>query len=264
MTSSNADSDFYELLGVSPDASGDEIRQAYRRLVRTVHPDMGGSAALFRMVQRAYETLGDPEQRAAYDDSSLPVSPVPDTYDPGPDYDDYGEYVDYDGPDPGWGSEYVYDAEDADAAEERWARRRWNHRWTRGRGGLVVTVTCASITAALFTLIAYMLIFRLDWLQPNEARRDFLSILLGEPMLTGIVVAVYGGVVSFSIWMGDFFGYLLWRFDVAVLVGLALWPLFYWDIASGHEEARYLWILAAWVAYRISVLVTAVVLEKDI
>jgi len=59
----------YEVLGVEADAPQDEIKAAYRRLSRQVHPDQGGSGALFRKVTEAYETLSDPARRAAYDDS---------------------------------------------------------------------------------------------------------------------------------------------------------------------------------------------------
>jgi restriction system protein len=60
---------YYEVLGVEADASQDDIKAAYRRLSRQVHPDQGGSGALFRKVTEAYETLSDPARRAAYDDS---------------------------------------------------------------------------------------------------------------------------------------------------------------------------------------------------
>lgn len=62
-----AERSLYEVLGVSSAATGEQIRAAYRRLLRTVHPDVGGNAALFSFVQDAYETLGDPAKRAAYD-----------------------------------------------------------------------------------------------------------------------------------------------------------------------------------------------------
>src|SRR5512134_2311344 len=58
------------MLNVSVDATGDEIKHAYRQLARQVHPDMQnkqGTAVLFRQVQEAYDVLSDPIKRAAYD-----------------------------------------------------------------------------------------------------------------------------------------------------------------------------------------------------
>jgi DnaJ domain len=52
-----APSSHYDILDVSPSATTAEIRAAYRRLVTQVHPDAGGSKALFRLVQEAYEAL---------------------------------------------------------------------------------------------------------------------------------------------------------------------------------------------------------------
>lgn len=57
----------YEVLGVAPDADPEEIKSAYRRLSLQVHPDRGGSAALFRALTESYEVLSDPRRRAAYD-----------------------------------------------------------------------------------------------------------------------------------------------------------------------------------------------------
>ena len=57
----------YEILGVDPDVEHDELRRAYRLRLRQTHPDTGGDAAVFIQVQRAWELVGTPELRAAYD-----------------------------------------------------------------------------------------------------------------------------------------------------------------------------------------------------
>ena len=62
--------DHYETLGVQRDASADEIKKAYRRLARELHPDVnpsGEAAERFKQVTHAYDVLSDPNQRQQYD-----------------------------------------------------------------------------------------------------------------------------------------------------------------------------------------------------
>jgi molecular chaperone DnaJ len=62
--------EFYQTLGVSKDASQDEIKKAYRKLSKQYHPDINkepGAEDKYKAVQEAYDTLGDEQKRASYD-----------------------------------------------------------------------------------------------------------------------------------------------------------------------------------------------------
>ncbi|KAL7001895.1 Chaperone protein dnaJ A6, chloroplastic [Sarracenia purpurea var. burkii] len=65
-----ADSDYYDVLGVSKNASKSEIKSAYRKLARSYHPDVNkepGAEQKFKDISNAYEVLSDDEKRSIYD-----------------------------------------------------------------------------------------------------------------------------------------------------------------------------------------------------
>ena len=71
----------YEVLGISQRASEEDVRHAYRRLVKAAHPDVAGDPTRFRLITEAYDVLSDPAQRQAYDrtlrPTSVPAPPAP-------------------------------------------------------------------------------------------------------------------------------------------------------------------------------------------
>jgi molecular chaperone DnaJ len=65
-----AKADYYEVLGVSRNANGDEIKKAFRKLAMEYHPDRNkdhGAEARFKQISEAYEVLSDNEKRSVYD-----------------------------------------------------------------------------------------------------------------------------------------------------------------------------------------------------
>jgi curved DNA-binding protein len=77
--------DYYAALGVARDADAEQIKKAYRKLARAHHPDVSSSPeaeARFKEVAEAYQTLKDPDKRAAYDE--LGRRPVGEEFAPPP------------------------------------------------------------------------------------------------------------------------------------------------------------------------------------
>lgn len=58
---------YYQILGVTKKSTNNEIKAAYRKLIKTSHPDVGGDPNRFYSIQKAYETLIDPDLREEYE-----------------------------------------------------------------------------------------------------------------------------------------------------------------------------------------------------
>jgi curved DNA-binding protein len=92
--------DYYAALGVPREASGDEIRKAFRRLARKYHPDVSkepDAEARMKEVNEAYAVLSDPEKRAAYDQLGRGYRPG-EEFRPPPDWDAGFEFSHHDMP----------------------------------------------------------------------------------------------------------------------------------------------------------------------
>lgn len=64
--------DFYKILGVQPNATLAEIRRAYRKRAKELHPDItGADSEAFRELVKAYETLSDAKSRSLFDESNM-------------------------------------------------------------------------------------------------------------------------------------------------------------------------------------------------
>src|SRR3954470_14232789 len=63
--------DYYKILGITKDASAEDIKKAYRKLARKYHPDLNPNDAeahkTFQQINEANEVLSDPEKRKKYD-----------------------------------------------------------------------------------------------------------------------------------------------------------------------------------------------------
>ncbi|NCT68074.1 MAG: DnaJ domain-containing protein [Rhodanobacteraceae bacterium] len=97
--------DYYDTLGVKPDASDADIKKAYRRLARKYHPDVSkeaGAEDKFKAVNEAYEALREPDRRKAYDQlraggyrSGDEFRGPPPSWQGGADFDADGDFSDF-------------------------------------------------------------------------------------------------------------------------------------------------------------------------
>ena len=54
---------YYKILGLSKDASQEDIKKTYRKLSKKHHPDMGGDDEMFKKINEAYSVFGDEKKR---------------------------------------------------------------------------------------------------------------------------------------------------------------------------------------------------------
>lgn len=78
--------DYYAILGVSKDASQEDIKKSYRQKALKAHPDKGGDPEKFKEINKAYEVLSDPNKRKMYDEGGedalrkQPAGPGPEEF----------------------------------------------------------------------------------------------------------------------------------------------------------------------------------------
>lgn len=86
--------DYYDTLGVKPDAADADIKSAYRRLARKYHPDVSkevGAEDKFKAVNEAYEALKEPERRRSYDELRAGGYRAGDDFRPPPNWQGRGQ-----------------------------------------------------------------------------------------------------------------------------------------------------------------------------
>lgn len=170
-------SDYYQTLGVSREASLDQIKKAYRELAFKYHPDRNaGDAAAeerFKGINEAYSVLGDPDKKARYDMGGY-ADPSGGAAYRGGGYSPYGEQ----GSDPRWTGQYTWTWYGPFGSSNSWGERPEQRPYTRSEATemLVRGIATAVLGVLLFRFSLWFGIFGLI-LCVGAIGRGFLNAL---------------------------------------------------------------------------------------
>ncbi|MBB5787186.1 J domain-containing protein [Jiangella mangrovi] len=223
--------DYYDILDIRPSAGPEEIRAAYHRAARSVHPDAGGTADMFRLVAEAYRTLSDPHLRAAYDaradlDSTMASR---------------GGF--------GATSAERDEAPAGSTPPEEFADPGFSRldRWMVGGAGRTVVRWATVVAVAIFAAITYILVEHHTLVRPEAAGEDAWGDLLANTSVLRIVLIAYA-VVALGAYVG------LLRIPLAIIhgttfLGVVVWFVVYWGLASRTERLGFIAVIGLWSIY---------------
>lgn len=169
---------YYETLKVSPKASKAEIKSAYRRLARQLHPDKNNgseqTATAFASIAEAYEVLGNPKQRSAYDKQLLSAEQL------------------------NGNSDSVFGSTNTHA--QRWRQMVYEHRYNEIIDRMIAEERRESqaMQRFLFPVVAlFVSTFTVAMVRPNFFFSDFFDVLFADFIYIATFVRII--IVSFFV-----------------------------------------------------------------
>ena len=224
----------YEILGVDPKASAEQIKTAWLRAAKVLHPDAdGGNAAMFTIAAKAYETLSDPFLRADYDrqvaDAPRVGDEPPPRPDPGPSSNGWSDPGPGDRPGPGtaWGPA---------------AAPSFSHRSPTARRRRAKPARGARLADELF---------RIGWLGLGVivSLRNMALVLEARPATVGLPAVAEHFGIALGVLAGSAVGFLVlmpllgrarWIYRLAVAAAAFTFPYWWWSPLA---------VVGLWVAY---------------